>query len=114
MAYVVTGRCIDCCYTDCVSVCPCNCFYRIESPAMLVIEPDACICCGACIPACPVQAIYPEDEVPEPYRDFIALNAERWSDGEPIGDATRPLATAVDLETVHARELAQGWSIDDP
>jgi ferredoxin len=74
MAFVVTQPCFGCKYTDCVVVCPCECFY--EGEKMLYILPDECIDCGACEPECPVEAIFHEDAVPEAWRDFIALNAE--------------------------------------
>jgi ferredoxin len=74
MAHVVTSPCFGCKYTDCVVVCPCDCFY--EGEQMLYISPDECIDCGACPSECPVSAIFHEDEVPEGWRDFIALNAE--------------------------------------
>jgi ferredoxin len=73
MAYVVTESCINCKYTDCVDVCPVDCFR--EGPNFLVIDPDECIDCTLCVAECPVNAIYPEDEVPENQRHFIALNA---------------------------------------
>ncbi|MCY4329742.1 MAG: ferredoxin family protein [Endozoicomonadaceae bacterium] len=80
MTFVVTEQCIKCKYTDCVEVCPVDCFY--EGPNFLVIDPDACIDCALCEPECPVQAICPEDEVPESQQEFIALNAKlskKWS-----------------------------------
>ena len=60
MTYVVTDVCIRCKYTDCVDVCPVDCFY--EGPTMLVIDPDECIDCGVCEPECPVDAIKPDHE----------------------------------------------------
>ena len=74
MTHVVTESCIKCKYTDCVDVCPVDCFH--EGPNMLVIDPDECIDCAVCIPECPVNAIYAEEDVPEGQRDFTALNAE--------------------------------------
>ncbi len=74
MAYVVTQPCFGCKYTDCVVVCPCDCFR--EGEKMLYIDPAACIDCDACVPECPVEAIFHEDNVPAEWRDFIALNAE--------------------------------------
>jgi ferredoxin len=74
MAYVVTEACIKCKYTDCVDVCPVDCFR--EGPNFLVIDPDGCIDCTLCVPECPAEAIYAEDDVPETQRDFVALNAE--------------------------------------
>jgi len=73
MTHVVTETCIKCKYTDCVDVCPVDCFR--EGPNMLVIDPDECIDCAVCIPECPVNAIYAEEDVPESQQDFIALNA---------------------------------------
>lgn len=74
MTYVVTESCIKCKYTDCVDVCPVDCFR--EGPNMLVIDPDECIDCTLCVAECPVEAIFAEDDVPVEQREFIALNAE--------------------------------------
>jgi ferredoxin len=73
MAYVVGEACIKCKYTDCVSVCPVDCFYEGENS--LVINPDECIHCGACEPECPTKAIYNEDDLPEKWAAFKGLNA---------------------------------------
>ena len=73
MTYVVTESCIKCKYTDCVDVCPVDCFR--EGPNMLVIDPDECIDCTLCVPECPVEAIFAEDDVPDAQKEFIALNA---------------------------------------
>ena len=74
MAFVVTEACIKCKYTDCVEVCPVDCFY--EGPNFLVIHPDECIDCGACEPACPTKAIFPEESLPEKWKEYVALNAD--------------------------------------
>lgn len=74
MAFVVTENCIKCKYTDCVEVCPVDCFH--EGPNMLVIDPDECIDCTLCEPECPINAIYSEDDLPEDQQPFKALNAE--------------------------------------
>lgn len=74
MTFVVTDNCIKCKYTDCVEVCPVDCFY--EGPNFLVIHPDECIDCALCEPECPAQAIFSEDEVPSGMENFIELNAE--------------------------------------
>ena len=74
MAHVVTAPCFGCKHTDCVVVCPCDCFH--EEDSMLYIEPEACIDCEACAVECPTQAIFQEDSVPAEWRDFIALNRE--------------------------------------
>jgi ferredoxin len=70
MTYVVTDNCIRCKYTDCVDVCPVDCFYQGEN--MLVIDPDQCIDCGVCEPECPAEAIKP-DTLPH-MEDWVALN----------------------------------------
>ena len=74
MTYVVTESCIRCKYTDCVEVCPVDCFH--EGDNMLVIDPEECIDCSLCVPECPVNAIYADDEVPEDQKHFIGINAE--------------------------------------
>ncbi len=82
MTYVVTEACIRCKYTDCVDVCPTDAFR--EGPNFLVIDPDECIDCTLCVPECPVEAIYAEDDVPVAQRDFVALNAELATRWKPI------------------------------
>lgn len=74
MTYVVTENCIRCKYTDCVEVCPVDCFR--EGPNFLVIDPDECIDCTLCVPECPVNAIFAEDDLPEEQKKFTAINAE--------------------------------------
>ena len=74
MTYVVTEACIKCKYTDCVDVCPVDCFH--EGPNFLVIDPEECIDCTLCVAECPVEAIYAEDDLPEDMRKFTALNEE--------------------------------------
>src|SRR5437899_3110127 len=75
MAHVVTEPCLGCKYTDCVTVCPVDCFHEDEK--MLYIDPVDCICCAACVVECPVEAIYHEEVVPPQWQAYIALNAER-------------------------------------
>lgn len=75
MAYVVCEPCCDCKYTDCVVVCPCDCFYQDEQ--MLYIDPRECIDCGACVSQCPVEAIYTDTDVPQQWTSYVQLNAER-------------------------------------
>jgi len=87
MTYVVTESCIRCKYTDCVDVCPVDCFR--EGPNFLVIDPDECIDCTLCVAECPVEAIFAEDDVPEDQRQFTALNAELsklWKPAPPDAD----------------------------
>jgi len=96
MAYVVLENCIRCKYTDCVSVCPVDCFY--EGPNFLAINPDECIDCAVCVTECPAEAIRADIDVPEDQRHFIELNRElsqQWpgirkkKDALPDADAWR-------------------------
>lgn len=73
MTYVVTANCVDCKYTSCAAVCPVEAFR--EGPDRLVIDPETCIDCNACVPECPVEAIFAEDDVPEQWKEFVELNA---------------------------------------
>ena len=83
MAFVVTEPCVNCKYTDCVVVCPMECFYGDDR--QLYIDPADCIHCDACLPECPVEAIYPESDVPEKWKSYISLNAERVKVLKPAG-----------------------------
>jgi len=74
MTFVVTENCIKCKYTDCVEVCPVDCFH--EGPNFLVINPDECIDCALCEPECPAEAIFSEDDVPDNQKEFTDLNEE--------------------------------------
>jgi ferredoxin len=88
MTFVVTEQCIRCKYTDCVEVCPVDCFY--EGPNFLAINPDECIDCALCEPECPVNAIYSEDDLPEKYHNYLQINkelAEKWPVITRIKDA---------------------------
>ena len=76
MTYVVTDNCIKCKYTDCVEVCPVDCFYEGEN--MLVIHPDECIDCGVCVPECPAEAIFPESEDLSKWVEINRKYAEKW------------------------------------
>jgi len=97
MPHVVTNKCQDCKFTDCVEVCPVACFYEMDR--QVVIHPDECIDCTACVEVCPVSAIYAEDDVPEEFKADIAFNAEecqKIKDGgaEAITAQKDPLPTA--------------------
>ena len=94
MAYVVTGNCDGCRFTDCVEVCPVNCFYGDGN--MLYINPNECIDCDACVPACPVEAIFSLDDVPANQKQWIAVNDEKTSPGTlpNITQKVDPLPTA--------------------
>jgi ferredoxin len=82
MTYVVTESCIKCKYTDCVDVCPVDCFR--EGPNMLVIDPDECIDCTLCVPECPVEAIFAEDDVPDSQKEFVEINKQLAQSWKPI------------------------------
>jgi len=90
MSHVVCEPCYGCKYTDCVVVCPVECFR--EGEKMLYIHPGECIDCGACVTVCPVDAIYPEEEVPPQWRSYIALNAELALQCQRITEKQKPLA----------------------
>ena len=96
MTYVVTDNCIKCKYTDCVSVCPVDCFYEGEN--MLVIHPDECIDCGVCEPECPADAIKPDTE--PGLESWLKLNAE-YAPAWPNLTARRdPLPEAKEMDGV--------------
>ena len=98
MTFVVTESCIKCKYTDCVEVCPVDCFY--EGPDFLVIHPDECIDCALCEPECPINAILSEDELPDDQIEFIEINARLSEVYENIVEAKDPLPDAKKFETV--------------
>src|SRR5213082_337534 len=75
MTHVVCQPCHDCKYTDCVAVCPVECFYQDDK--MLYIDPVDCIDCEACVPECPVEAIFAEANVPGQWSSFTQMNSER-------------------------------------
>ncbi len=79
MAYIVMDNCQGCRFTDCVTVCPVDCFYGDDT--MLYIHPDECIDCGLCVPECPVEAIFPEDELPEDKKEWIKINEDKSTSG---------------------------------
>ncbi len=114
MAHVVTERCVDCRYTDCCSVCPVDCFYEIESPAMLVIDPDTCIDCALCVPECPIQAIWPEDELPDAYSEWLDRNGDLFGGGTMIKTTKDALPGALSLSQIQARELERGFQVKEP
>lgn len=89
MPHVVCEPCVDCKFTDCVEVCPVDCFY--EGETMLYISPDECIDCEACVPACPVDAIYLDENVPKRWHEYIELNAEMAVQCPNITEKQKPL-----------------------
>ena len=92
MTFVVTEACIRCKYTDCVSVCPVDCFH--EGPNFLVINPQGCIDCAVCVPECPVGAIVPDTEVPTEQQAFVVINARLSTMWPVISEAREPLVDA--------------------
>lgn len=92
MPFVVTESCIKCKYTDCVEVCPVDCFH--EGPNMLVIDPDECIDCTLCEPECPVEAIMADEDVPEEMQECIPLNEELSREWPVINEMKSPLDDA--------------------
>ena len=98
MTHVVTESCINCKYTDCVDVCPVDCFRK--GPNFLVIEPDECIDCAVCIPECPVNAIYAEEDLPEHQVKFIKINADLSQEWPSITRMEEPMPDADDWKDV--------------
>ncbi len=92
MTFIVTSNCQRCRFTDCVDVCPVDCFHADDE--MLYIDPEECIDCGACVPECPVEAIFDESQVPENEKHWIAINAERSVKLPVINHTEDPLPTA--------------------
>lgn len=101
MTFVVTENCIKCKYTDCVEVCPVDCFH--EGPNFLVIDPDECIDCALCEPECPIEAIYSEDDLPDDQADFLAINAEKAKIWPSITTHKDALPDAKDWEGVKGK-----------
>ena len=102
MTYVVTAYCDGCKYTDCVEVCPVEAFH--EGPTMLYINPETCIDCDVCVAQCPVEAIYPEDQVPDQWQEYIQINAENAPNFPTISEKKDPLPTAKTLEEIKSSE----------
>jgi ferredoxin len=99
MTFLVTEQCIRCKYTDCVEVCPVDCFY--EGPNFLVINPDECIDCALCEPECPVNAIISEDDMQEKDKPFLALNKELSEQWPNITRKKEPLEDAKQWENIN-------------
>jgi ferredoxin len=101
MTYLVTDNCVKCKHTDCVAVCPVDCFY--EGDEFLVIDPNECIDCGVCVPECPVDAIIADVDLPEPDRSkWIEINtvySDKWRDNN-ITEQKDPLPDAEDWNGV--------------
>src|SRR5688572_12473529 len=100
MTYVVTDNCIKCKYTDCVEVCPVDCFYEGEN--MLVIHPDECIDCGVCEPECPANAIKPDTE--PGLDEWTTINAEYAALWPNLNHKKEPLPDAKQWETASGKK----------
>lgn len=87
MSYVITGKCLGERYATCVAVCPVDCIHpgEYQGQEFMIIDPEECIDCGACVPECPVNAIFEESDVPEQWKDYIAKNADPFK-----GDSNLP------------------------
>ena len=94
MAYVVADPCVKCKYTDCVAVCPVDCFHADDE--MLYIDPEECIDCGACVPECPVEAIFDEAQLPDDQRQWLKINADKSKNLPVINDTEEPLPGALE------------------
>lgn len=108
MSYIVGEACIKCKHTDCVQVCPVDCFY--EGPNTLVINPDECIDCALCEPECPVGAIFPEEETPADQMHMIEINviySEKWPNITEMKDAPADAAEWADVP--NKIEFLEDW-----
>lgn len=100
MTYVVTEACIKCKYTDCVAVCPVDCFY--EGPNFLAINPDECIDCAVCVPECPVNAIVPDNDTStEDLQYWIDLNSQLSREWKSITVRKAPLPEAEEYKLIN-------------
>lgn len=101
MTYVVAENCIKCKLTDCVDVCPVDCFH--EGPNFLVIDPEECIDCTLCEPECPVEAIFSEDDLPPDQQMFLELNAELSLIWPVINVSKEPPADSAEWDGVEGK-----------
>lgn len=99
MTHVVAEPCFNCKYTDCVTVCPVECFY--EGEAMLFIHPEECIDCEACVPECPPAAIFHQDNLPAEWSDYTALNAEMAPNCPVITERKDPMGPPIEGKGGH-------------
>jgi len=106
MAHVVTSKCLGCKFTDCVEVCPVACFYEMDN--QLVIHPDECIDCTACVAECPVEAIYAEGDVPGDYTANIEFNSIESKKIKEAGE-TAILKKKDPLPTAETRKAELGY-----
>ncbi len=116
MTYIVTERCVANRYTDCVADCPVDCFYEIQDPHMLIINPDECIDCDACVSLCPVNAIYPDGELPDEFEEWTDKNdVDLCTDDNRITETLGALDGSKPIEDVkQAEEGKYGAVVADP
>jgi ferredoxin len=107
MTYVVTQHCVDCKYTDCVTVCPVDAFH--EGDRTLYINPDTCVNCDACVPACPVEAIYAEENLPSQWASYLQINADGSQSNPVINEKKDPMPSAKPLDELKKMD-AQGYT----
>lgn len=98
MPHIVAEPCVACRHTNCVAVCPVNCFHK--GPNFLVIDPEKCIDCRMCVPECPVNAIYEEDELPEQWQEYVELNRRFSAEWPIISGQIEPLPEAASFRDV--------------
>lgn len=111
MTYVVTQHCVDCKYTDCVAVCPVDAFH--EGDRMVYINPDTCVNCDACVPACPVEAIFSDENLPEKFQHYTKINADGSQQKPVLNQKKDALPGAKTLEELKALD-AQGTQPSGP
>jgi ferredoxin len=102
MTFIVTPHCQNCKYTHCVEVCPVEAFH--EGPDMLYINPDTCIDCNACVPECPVEAIFADSDLPPKWVEYTKINADKCEELPVIYEQKDALPTARTLEEIKAAE----------
>lgn len=98
MAHIVAEPCIKCKYTDCVEVCPVDCFH--EGVNFLTIDPDVCIDCGLCVPECPTQAIFPEEDLPDKWAEYVEINARLAAEWPELTEKKDALPEADEFKDV--------------
>jgi ferredoxin len=95
---------VDCKYTDCVTVCPVDAFH--EGPRTLYINPDTCVNCDACVPACPVEAIYSEENLPSKWASYLDINKDGAAAHPVINQKKDPMPTAKPLDELKKMDAA--------
>ncbi|CAB1275661.1 ferredoxin FdxA [Candidatus Nitrosacidococcus tergens] len=103
MTFVVTENCIKCKYTDCVEVCPVDCFH--EGPNFLAIDPDECIDCTLCESECPAEAIFSEDDLPDEQKKYLEINAKLAQDWPVITERKEPPKDAEQWDRVKNKNV---------